>query len=91
MGSKREHLRVNSDSPCILSYEGVNYRALLENISLGGALVNVGSEQLRGLCIGASVDLMLCDNPDSCPTRYSCEVIRRGSSDIGINFKKLVK
>lgn len=86
MGSKREHLRVRCESPCILNYEGINYQALLDNISLGGALVKVSDMQPERLYIGAVVNLMLCSNPDLCPTKYTCKVIRLDSPDIGIKF-----
>jgi PilZ domain len=89
MGSKREFSRVTCDSPCILNYDGFNYQALLDNISLNGALIKVGNEQLDGLFKGARVELLLCSNPDLCPTKYTCEVIRYASSDIGVNFLKM--
>jgi hypothetical protein len=88
MGRNRENLRVNCLSPCILKYEGINYHALLENLSLGGASVKTGSEYPDNLYIGATVDMMLCSNPDLCPTKYQCKVIRLGPSDIGVNFHK---
>ena len=90
MGSKREHLRVNCSSPCILNYDGIGYQVLLDNISLSGALVKVGNEPPDSLYIGATVDLMLCNNTDLCPTKYACKVVRLESSDIGINFQKLI-
>lgn len=86
MGSKREHLRINCASQCILIYEGVSYHALLDNISLGGALLKTGNEQPENLYIGATVELMLCGDSDSCPTTYTCEVTRLDSSVIGVNF-----
>jgi hypothetical protein len=89
MGSKRKYSRVICDSPCILNYGGLNYQALLDNISLSGALIKVGNEQPDGLYIGATVDLLLCSNPDLCPTKYTCEVTRHSSSDIGVNFMNM--
>jgi hypothetical protein len=55
MGSKREHMRVNCNSPCILNYDGINYQVLLDNISLSGALIKTGSEPPVSLYIGATV------------------------------------
>jgi hypothetical protein len=40
MGSTRKYSRIYCDSSCIMNYEGFNYQALLDNISLGGALVS---------------------------------------------------
>ena len=90
MGSTRKYSRINCDSPCIMNYGGFNYQALLDNISLGGALVKVGNEQAVSLNIGATVDLLLCSNPDLCPAKYTCEVIWHASSDIGVSFLKMV-
>lgn len=89
MGSARGHLRVRIESSCILCYEDVNYHVLLENISLGGALVKLEHKKPDSLYIGAKVDLMLCSNPDLCPTKYSCKVTRIESESVGINFLSL--
>jgi hypothetical protein len=89
MGRKREHFRVNCASPCILHHEGINYRAILENISLGGASVKVGGRQPDKIYVGVAVDLMLCSNPDLCPIKYACNVTWLGASDIGVNFQNL--
>ena len=57
MASRREYIRVTCESNCILNYKGINYHALLENFSLGGALVKVDNIQPVSLYIGAAVDL----------------------------------
>jgi c-di-GMP-binding flagellar brake protein YcgR len=87
MGSKREHLRVNCGYPCILNLDGINYLAQLKNLSLGGALVKVSNIQTDTLCIGATVDLKLSNNPDSCSVKHSCKVVRLDESGAGIDFK----
>lgn len=87
MGRMREHRRITCVSHCIFNYEGVNYHALLENLSLSGALLQTGDEHPCGLYIGTTVDLMLCNNPQVCPIKYSCKVIRLASSTIGVNFQ----
>ncbi|MFZ4855731.1 MAG: PilZ domain-containing protein [Desulfuromonadaceae bacterium] len=85
MGSRR-NLRVDCYSPCTLNFECNNYRAILVNISLGGALISVEGEVSGKLHIGDRCDLMLCDKPDVCLAKYSCKVIRQNSSRIGVNF-----
>lgn len=88
MGSKREFLRVNCDSACVIDYKGTSHQALLENLSLGGALIKVGNDLQLNLQIGDLCGLMLCSNPDMCPTKYSCMVTRIDSADVGIFFLK---
>ena len=87
MGSERKHLRVNYDSNCTLNHEGIIYHVQLENVSLSGALLNTGNEQLDRLYIGATVDLKFYNNPNSYTNKCSCEVARIDSSTIGVNFK----
>lgn len=91
MENNRKHLRVNYNSNCTLNHKGIIYRVQLENVSLTGALVNTGNEQMDGLHIGASVDLKFQNNPNLYPNRCSCEVTRIGYSTIGINFKSMTK
>lgn len=88
MGSKREFLRICTAAPCILNYDGINYQTLLENISLGGALVKAPNDIPNRLHVGDECGLMLCSDIDLCPTRFSCVVTRSGSLGIGIKFQK---
>lgn len=62
------------------------YEASLEDISLGGALINVSNGVPQNLKVGDICSLMLCGNPDSCPTKHSCRVIRLDSVNMGIRF-----
>lgn len=89
MEHNRKHLRVNYNSNCTLNHKGIIYPVQLENVSLTGALVNIGNEQLDGLYIGATVGLKFRNNPNFYPNKCSCEVTRIGSSTIGINFKSM--
>jgi c-di-GMP-binding flagellar brake protein YcgR len=90
MGS-RQNLRVDCYSRCTINYECNNYHAQLVNISLGGALISVDGDVLNKLHIGDMCDLMLCDKPDVCFSKYNCKVISQNASKIGISFQGLHK
>ena len=85
MASRREYIRVACEAPCILNYKGINYHALLENFSLGGALVKVDNVHPDSLYIGAAVNLTVFNN-DLSPMKHSGKVIWLDSSDIGVKF-----
>ena len=56
MGSKRQYTRFECDSECILmDIDGDTYDVLLENFSLGGALVKVSDGVSNSLQVGDSV------------------------------------
>jgi c-di-GMP-binding flagellar brake protein YcgR len=87
MGSQRQYIRINGNSECILmELDGDTYEALLEDISLGGALIKVNNGVPKSLQIGDECNLMLCHNPDLCPSKLSCRVVRHDSDCIGIRF-----
>lgn len=88
MGS-RKNMRVECYSPCILNYKSNSYRALLVNISLGGALISVEDDVLCKLHIGDACDLMLGDKTGLCPAKYSCRIISQHAPNIGINFQEI--
>lgn len=87
MGSQRQYIRVKDDSKCILmELDGSTYEALLEDISLGGALIKVSNGVPKSLNVGDKCNLMLCSNPDVCPSKLSCRVVRHDSVNMGIRF-----
>lgn len=87
MGSNRQYIRIKCDSQCILmETDGSAYQALLEDISLGGALIKVSDGVPNKLQVGDVCNLMLCHNPDSCPVKHSCRVVRMDSVNMGVRF-----
>ena len=78
--------RITCNSQCILNFHGSVYHVLLENISIEGALLNTNNELLNHLKRGDLCDLLLCNDPDLCPTKYSCKVVRFDSEGIGVQF-----
>jgi hypothetical protein len=89
MGSKREHLRVSFENPCILTHDGISYLGLLENLSPSGAFVKVAGKCADELLfIGDIVALKLCINPESNPVECFGTVIRLDSAGLGVIFEK---
>lgn len=87
MANQRQHTRNTSDAECVVTDNaGNSYGALLQNISLGGALVKVKDGVLAGLEVGDICKMLLCDNADSCPIKRTCRVVRFESVSMGVQF-----
>jgi hypothetical protein len=80
--------RISCGSQCILDYDGNQYHVVLENISHDGALLGINRQDLRYIATNDVCSLMLCDNPELCPPKYSCRVVRFSTNEekIGIQF-----
>jgi hypothetical protein len=60
---------------------------VLENISIDGALLKIDPNKLTHLETDELCSLMLCDNPELCPPKYSCRVVRFATDErIGVQF-----
>jgi len=81
--------RILCDAKCILNFDGFDYHGMIENVSLSGALLKLNDKMPIGMRPGDRCDLMLCDNSDYCPIKYSCKVIRIDSEIIGVQFLEL--
>ncbi|HIJ96204.1 MAG TPA: PilZ domain-containing protein [Desulfuromonadales bacterium] len=88
MGEHRLHKRVDGGSSnCILmELDGTTYHALLENISLGGALIKVDEETPNSLQVGDECTLILCSDSGSCSSKHLCRVARCNFANMGIQF-----
>jgi hypothetical protein len=84
-----QSLRIPCNSLCLLSYQGVEYQGMIDNVSLSGALVRLQGPAPLGIRSGDECGLMLCSDPGICPVRYSCRVIRIDSDCIGLEFVEL--
>jgi len=84
-----QSLRIPCNSLCLLSYQGVDYQGMIDNVSLSGALVRLQVPAPLGIRSGDECGLMLCSDPGICPVRYSCRVIRIDSDCIGLEFVEL--
>lgn len=86
MARQREHLRTNIESRCLMDCSGKYFKVELKNLSLGGALVKLTGEY-NELVVGEVCDLMLCNDPAMCPTKYSGRVVRIEShNEVGLQF-----
>jgi hypothetical protein len=88
MGEQRSHTRVEGGSSnCILmELDGSTYHALLENISLGGALIKIDENVPNSVQIGDECTLLLCSDSGSCSSKHFCRVVRCNFANMGIQF-----
>jgi c-di-GMP-binding flagellar brake protein YcgR len=87
MANQRQYIRIKSDSHCVvMDEEGCDYDAMLQDISLGGALIKVKDGIPESLEVGDICKLMLCLNVDSCSIRHSCRIVRHDSVSMGVQF-----
>ena len=87
MANQRQHVRNKSDAECIVTDDAGNtYGAMLQNISLGGALIKVKDGVLASMEVGDICRMLLCDQADSCPIKRICRVVRLESVSLGVQF-----
>jgi c-di-GMP-binding flagellar brake protein YcgR len=87
MANQRQYIRIKSDSKCtVTDDDGSSYVAMLQNISLGGALIQVKNGIPANLAVGDICRLMLCPNADYCPIKYTCRVVRYDLVSMGVQF-----
>ena len=84
-----QSLRIPCNSLCVVSFQGIDYQGMIDNVSLSGALVCLQTSLLPGIESGDECDLMLCSDPGVCPVRYTCKVVRIDSNYIGLEFIEL--
>lgn len=89
MDSKTHRLRIPCNSLCVVIYQGIEYRGMIENVSLTGTLVCLQDFMPPGIQVGDECGLLLCSDPSNCPARYTCRVIRVDSGCIGLEFVEL--
>jgi hypothetical protein len=88
MEGKRHEIRSKSDSICLLiGIDGVSHQALLENISLGGALVRIDNKDSKKLHVGEMCGLMFHDSHNMNPDRHTGKIVRIDSDGIGVSFQ----
>ncbi len=84
MGSRRQYDRIKCDSQCVLmDADGDIFEALLEDISVGGAMITVNGGIPKSLSDGDVCSLML--RHDTTLSR-SCNIVWCGSENMGISF-----
>lgn len=84
MGSRRQYDRIKCESECVLmDTDGDIFDALLEDISIGGAMITIHGGVPQSLSEGDVCRLMLRN--DAALSRF-CNVVWRGSENMGISF-----
>jgi len=78
--------RLNSNSSCLLNYNGINYKVSLENVSLDGALLKLNGITTINLKPNDLCDLTLGKAKDLYPTKYACKVVRFDTERVGVQF-----
>jgi c-di-GMP-binding flagellar brake protein YcgR len=87
MANQRQYIRIKSDSECVVTDgAGNTHGAVLQDISLGGALIHVKDGVLANLEVGDICRMMLCDNAESCPIKHTCRIVRFDSVSMGVQF-----
>ena len=87
MGSRRQYNRVKCELPIILmDRSGSIYDAILEDISIGGALLMMKDGIPNSLNDGDECNLMLHHET---AIKYSFRVIRHDSENVGITCSQL--
>lgn len=84
--SSRKGLRVACDDKGILSYNGIKYPCLLENLSISGVLISVRDFPSETIRPGDTCGLYLCSDPKLCPGEYTSKVTRIAPSKIALHF-----
>lgn len=87
MGSYRQFNRVKCELPItLMDCNGKNYNALLEDVSIGGALIIVKDGIPDRLHEGEECSLLLYNNAS---LKHSCKVIWHDSGNIGLSYSPL--
>lgn len=86
MNDKRKTKRVECIYKCVLYHGKIKYLCLLENISIGGALVSLMSKPNAAIHLGDSCCLIIDRNLLDCSSIHTGKVIRRQLSQIGLFF-----
>jgi c-di-GMP-binding flagellar brake protein YcgR len=87
MRIRRQYIRIKSHSACILiGLDGHPYEALLDNLSLNGALIKVKNGVPNSVHVGDNCGLMLFNVQNVHPERRSCRVVRHDLINVGVKF-----
>jgi hypothetical protein len=68
----------------LMGQDGNSYKALMKDISLGGALFEVSGD--THLHVGDSCTLMLGSSSSGFPVKRTFEIVRFDSENMGISF-----
>lgn len=83
---KRQGKRITCSDKCLLVYKGAHYPCILENISVSGALLLCTEPLPKRMAKGESCGMLLCSDPELCPTEFRSKIARQESSKIALQF-----
>ena len=86
MGNSRKYTRMKGFGKCTLMLGGSSYKAIIQDFSLGGALVQMFDEVPNGLQVGEECSLTLSSDSNVSLTKHFCRVARNDSANLGIQF-----
>lgn len=87
MKNNRKHTRIKLKSKCVLvDNAGDTHPAALDDLSLGGALVEIHND--AELCVGDECELLLSLNTAEHPLKRSGKIVRQSSKKVGLTFTK---
>jgi hypothetical protein len=85
MDDHRKHSRIKFEAQCLLTgHDGDTYEALLDDISLGGALIKVDDD--TPFVAGDLCEVMLGDQSALFPVKHTGKIVRLDSGMIGVSF-----
>lgn len=85
MENQRKQSRIKFELQCqLITHDENVYQALLEDISLGGALININDE--FHLQVGDTCDLILSEKSAAIPVKRRSKIVRIESQNICVSF-----
>ena len=76
----------HSASCTLVKSAGDSYQAILENISVGGALIKMSENAPHSLNAGDKCTVTLCNNTGPLASEYTCQIVWCDLGRLGIQF-----
>jgi len=89
MDKVEQRTRIHCDALCRLSYQGEQYRGMVENVSLTGALINIEETTPMYISPGVTCSLTLYGKQPDFSSEYKCLAVRVDSNRIGLQFLEI--
>jgi len=86
MSNKVPSPRIAIKEKCTLSFNGLDFQGVSENVSLSGALIKLNDKITNNIHPGDNCDLMFNNERHFYPIKYISKVVRVDSENIGIQF-----
>jgi hypothetical protein len=86
LGENGQSYRILCDAVCVLNFKGIDYRGVIVNVSLTGALIRINDKIPENIHPEDECILMLYEDFEICPIKYKCKIIRIDYPCIGVQF-----